>query len=351
MLIRRFEENPIISPEQLRPSSPGWEVIGTYNPGAFLYEGRFGLLVRVIERPVLEDPERIGAPILDFSNGTRKLTVKTWRRDEVDLSDARFVKADVVYDAVMNHLRLAWSEDGIHFEVEDQPILKGEDELANLGVNDPRVLYLDGEYTIIYTANSLAGINMRLATTKDWRAFEKKGIIFPPDNKDVALFSEKIGERYACLHRPAGIYFGGHDLWLAFSPDLIHWGDHKLVATRRPGMWDAERIGCGAEPLKTEEGWLQIYHGSDGQNYYLGALLLDLEDPSQVLARSSEPLMKPEEPYELYGYYDRVVFNNGLVRVDEDTVYLYYGGADKYVGGASFSIREILDELAKEVKR
>ena len=347
MLIKRFAENPLISPEEIKPSVPDWEVVGAYNPGAFRYDEKFGLLVRVIERPVLDEPDRVGAPILDFSTDEKRLTVKTWQRDEVDVSDPRFVKADVVYDAVMNHLRLAWSEDGVHFAVEETPILEGGDQLANLGINDPRVLYLDGEYKIIYTANSLWGINTRLATTKDWQTFEKKGVIFPPDNKDVALFPEKIDTRYACLHRPAGVYFGGHDLWLAFSPDLLHWGDHKLIATRRPGMWDSERIGCGAEPIKTEAGWLQIYHGSDGENYYLGAILLDLQDPSQVVARSSEPLTEPTEAYELHGYYDNVVFNNGLVRVDEDTVYLYYGGADKYVGGASFSIGQILDELSK----
>ena len=348
MLIQRFAQNPLISPQDLSPTVAGWEVVGTYNCGAFQYDGKIGLLVRVIERPVLADPDRVAAPILDFSSGQRRLVVKTWPRNQVNVSDPRFVRADVVYDAVMNHLRLAWSEDGIHFQVDDHPVLEGEDELANLGVNDPRVLFLDGEYKIIYTANSLWGINMRLATTKDWQTFEKMGIIFPPDNKDVALFPEKIGGRYACLHRPAGFYFGGYDLWLAYSPDLLHWGDHKLVAARRPEMWDSERIGCGAEPLKTESGWLQIYHGSNGKDYCLGAILLDLQNPSKVLARSSHPLMRPEEDYELHGYYDNVVFSNGLVQIDEDTVYIYYGGADKYLGGAFFSIQAVLDALSDE---
>ncbi|MBN1813091.1 MAG: glycoside hydrolase family 130 protein [Anaerolineae bacterium] len=345
MPLQRFQENPLISPEDVVPSLEGWEVLGTYNCGAFTYDGKFGLLVRVIERPVLDDPDKVGAPILDFSAGERRLLVKIWPRDEVEVSDPRFVKADVVYDAVMNHLRLAWGEDGVHFDVEDAPVLEGDDELSNLGINDPRVLFLDGEYQIIYTANSLWGINMRLATTRDWRTFEKKGLIFPPDNKDVALFPKKIGDRYACLHRPAGIYFGGHDLWLAFSPDLLHWGDHKLVATRRAGSWDSERIGCGAEPLETEEGWLQIYHGSDGENYYLGAILLDLENPSRVIARSAEPLLAPEEEYEKHGYFDNVVFCNGLIRRSDDAVWLYYGGADRYTCGCEMSISDVLDTL------
>jgi len=345
MPLKRFAENPLISPEDVVPTQEGWEVLGAYNCGAFTYEGKVGLLVRVIERPVLDDPDKVAAPILDFSTGEKRLIVKTWPRDEVDVSDPRFVKADVIYDAVMNHLRLAWSEDGVHFELEDEPVLEGDDELANLGINDPRVLFLDGEYQIVYTANSLWGINTRLATTQDWQTFEKKGIIFPPDNKDVALFPEKIGDRYSCLHRPAGVYFGGHDLWLAFSPDLIHWGDHKLVAARRAGMWDSERIGCGAEPLRTEEGWLQIYHGSDGENYYLAAILLDLKDPSRVIARSERPLLAPEEEYEKVGYYDNVVFCNGLVRRDDDLVWLYYGGADRYTCGCEMSISDVLNTL------
>jgi len=345
MLIKRFEQNPLISPNNLSPSVEGWEVVGTYNCGAFKYDGKIGLLVRVIERPILDDPDRVAAPILDFSTGERQLKVKTWPRDEVDVTDPRFVKADVIYDAVMNHLRLAWSTGGKHFEVEPTPILQGENDLQNLGINDPRVLYLEDEYTIIYTANSLWGITTWLATTTDWETFEHKGVIFPPDNKDVALFPEKINGRYCCLHRPAGVYFGGHDLWLGYSPDLLHWGDHKLVATRRPGMWDGERIGCGAESLKTPEGWLQFYHGSDGTNYYLGAILLDLNDPSRVIARTNEPLLAPQEDYEKVGYYDNVVFCNGLVRLSEDLVYLYYGGADKYTAGAEVSISDVLNLL------
>jgi len=348
--MKRFLQNPLISPQDLKPSVPGWKVLGTYNAGAFRYEDKIGLLLRVIECPVLDDPDRVGAPLWDFSTGTKKLVVKTWKRDEVDISDPRFVKADVVYDAVMNHLRLAWSHDGIHFKVDDHPILEGDDELANLGVNDPRVLFMEGEYKIIFTANSLWGITMRLVTTADWVNFKNLGIIFPPDNKDVALFPEKIGGRYACLHRPAGIYFGGHDLWLAYSPDMVHWGDHKLVATRRPGMWDSSRIGCGAEPIKTDEGWLQIYHGSDGTNYYLGAILLDLNDPSKVLARSSQPLLKPETDYELHGYFSNVVFSTGFVQIDDDTVYVYYGAADKYLAGASLSINQVMAQLREDAK-
>lgn len=348
MIVKRFVQNPLISPEDISPTNDGWEVLGVYNCGAFQFNGKIGLLVRVIERPIMKDPELVAAPIFDFSSGKRELIIKVWNRSDVDVSDNRFVKADTVYDAVMNHLRLAWSEDGIHFSVDPSPILQGEDELSNLGVNDPRVLFLDGEYKIIYTANSLWGINMRLATTKNWKHIEYQGIIFPPDNKDVALFPEKINGRYACLHRPAGIYFGGHDLWLAYSPDLLHWGDHKLVATRRKGMWDSERIGCGAEPIRTESGWLQIYHGSDGKDYCLGALLMDLADPSKVIARSNQPIMKPSQSYELVGYFNNVVFSNGLVQIDDDTVYLYYGGADKYTCGALLSISEVMKSLIEE---
>ncbi len=346
MPLKRFPENPLISPEDVVPSLEGWEVLGAYNCGAFAYQERVGLLVRVTERPIQTDPELVSAPLLDFSSGEPEMTVKTWRRDEVDLSDPRFVKADTIYDAVTNHLRLAWSDDGRSFEIADRPTLSGERPWESFGIQDPRVIRLDGRYVIIFSAGDHRwGVTQTIATTEDWETFERLGVICMPDNKDVALFPEKIDGKYCAFHRPSGVYFGGHNMWLGYSPDLIHWGEFVPLSLTRPGMWDSARIGCGAEPLKTEEGWLEIYHGSDGDSYYLGAMLLDLEDPSRVIARSEEPLLAPREDYEKVGYYDNVVFCNGLVRRDDDLVWLYYGGADRYTCGCEMSISDVLDTL------
>lgn len=346
MLLKRFPENPLISPKNVPPMYDGWEVLGAYNCGAFACQDRIGLLVRVIERPLQRDADMVSAPLIDFSSGKAAMSVKSWPRRDVDISDPRFVKADIVYDAIVSNLRLAWSDDGRSFEIAPEPTLMGEKPWERFGLQDPRVLHLEGQWTIIFSAGDPDwGVTQTLVTTQDWHTFERHGVIFVPDNKDVALFPEKIDGRYCCFNRPSGVYFGGHNMWLGFSPDLLHWGDYKPLALPRPGMWDSARIGCGAEPLKTDAGWLQIYHGSDGSNYYLGAMLLDLEDPTCVIARSKEPLLAPRELYELFGYYNNVVFTNGLVRRDEDTCWLYYGGADRYTCGCEFSISAVLETL------
>jgi len=346
MALERFSENPLISPADVIPSRQDWEVLGAYNCGAFTYENRIGLLVRVIERPVQSDPDLVSAPLLDFASGEPEMTVKTWRREEVDLSDPRFVVADTIYDAVTNHLRLAWSDDGRSFAVAQRPTLTAERPWESFGIQDPRVLFIDGRYVIIFSAGDHRwGVTQTIATTDDWQTFERLGVICMPDNKDVALFPERVNGKYCAFHRPSGVYFGGHNMWLGYSEDLVHWGEFVPLALTRPGTWDCARIGCGAEPLKTDSGWLQIYHGSDGESYYLGAMLLDLADPSRVLARSEEPLLAPREEYERVGYYDNVVFCNGVIRRSDDVAWLYYGGADRYTCGCEMSIPDVLDTL------
>jgi len=147
------------------------------------------------------------------------------------------------------------------------------------------------------------------------------------------------------LHRPSSPELGGNYIWIAESPDRIHWGNHQLLATTRPGKWDSARLGAGAAPIRTEKGWLEIYHGATKENRYcLGALLLDSNDPSKVLARSEEPIMEPIMEYEKTGFFGNVVFTNGHL-VDGDTVTIYYGASDEVICGAEFSINEILQSL------
>ena len=170
-------------------------------------------------------------------------------------------------------------------------------------------------------------------------------MILPPHNKDCALFEEKIKDRYYCLHRPSGIRLGGNFIWISSSPDLLHCGRHRCLLRTRAGKWDSARVGAGAAPIKTSKGWLAIYHGADqGHRYCLGAMLLDLDDPSKVLARSEEPLMEPHFPYEQTGFFGNVVFTNGhFVRGDELT--LYYGASDEVICGATLSIEAVLASL------
>ncbi len=170
-------------------------------------------------------------------------------------------------------------------------------------------------------------------------------MMLPPHNKDCAIFERKIGGKFYALHRPSSKEIGGNFIWICDSMDGEHWGNHKCILKTRPGLWDSARVGAGAAPIWTEQGWLEIYHGADdAHRYCLGAILLDLEDPSKVLARSIEPIMWPTENYELSGFFGQVVFTNGHL-IDGDKLTIYYGAADEFVCGAVFSIKEILESL------
>jgi predicted GH43/DUF377 family glycosyl hydrolase len=168
-----------------------------------------------------------------------------------------------------------------------------------------------------------------------------------PDEKDVVLFPERAGGKYLALTRPMPATFS-HVLgiWLAESPDLVHWGRHRPVALPRPGQWDEARIGASLVPFRVEQGWLELYHGVDRTNRYgMGALLLDGEDPSKVLGRTPDPLLVPEVDYERTGFLHDVVFPSGHIALDDSRIRVYYGAADSFLAAADFSIGDILAQL------
>ncbi len=225
------------------------------------------------------------------------------------------------------------------------------DELERLGVEDPRITKIEDRYYITYTGVSLYPCSearpspfksvpwrcrVGLLSTKDFKTYQKHGCILPDmDNKDVVLFPEKVNGKYIMMHRTFP------NMWIAYSEDLVNWHDHKLLMRVQPGAWDCDRIGAGAPPIKTDRGWLEIYHGVDHRrNYRLGAMLLDLDDPSKVLGRSTEPLLGPETDYEKYGLVPNVVFSCGVVEMN-DQYYVYYGGADKVIGVATMSTSDM----------
>ena len=347
-LAERFSENPILRPADVVPSREGLEVECLLNPGVFRYGGRVGLLLRVAERPK-QDETWISTPILDphEPSGIALLRI---RKDDPDLHypDPRlFQYQGKTYLTTLSHLRLAWSDDGVHFQIDDKPTLLGVGELESFGIEDARVSEIDGTFYLTYSAVSPSGVGVGMISTRNWQHFERHGMVIPPSNKDCALFSRKVGEDYVCLHRPSGVMIGGNFIWVSRSPDLHHWGKHQCIAWTRPGMWDSVRVGAGAEPIETEQGWLEIYHGANADHRYcLGALLLDRNDPSKVLARSVEPIMEPLAPYEQTGFFGNVIFTNGHL-VDGDTVTLYYGASDEVICGARMSVRAILDSLGK----
>ena len=344
-LASRFGENPILRPQDLRPSVEGMEVTCLLNPGVFRYQGKVWLLVRVAERPA-QIPGKTSFPILS-PNGRLKVLEFDSSDPRLDLSDPRVISFDGQdYLTTLSHLRLLSSEDGVHFtEPDNSKPFMGSGELETYGIEDCRVAQIDDTYYMTYTQVSSHGVGVGLRATRNWTDFDHVGMIFPPHNKDCAIFEEQIGGMYYALHRPSSPELGGNYIWLAESPDLIHWGKHHCLAHSREGYWDSARVGAGAAPIRTSEGWLEIYHGATNENRYcLGALLLDPDEPWRVLARSETPIMVPTTPYELEGFFGKVIFTNGHV-VDGDQITMYYGAADSVICAAHMSISAILDTL------
>jgi beta-1,2-mannobiose phosphorylase / 1,2-beta-oligomannan phosphorylase len=346
-IAKRFTENPLLSPADLKASAQGLEITCLLNPGAFKYQGKTWLIVRVAERPKQKE-DTISFPILT-ATGTTKIIEIAKDDPELIATDARVINyKGVDYLTTLSHLRLLCSEDGINFyEPAGFTMLTGEGILQTFGVEDCRVTFVENKYYLTFTAVSDNGVGVGLRTTSDWKIFQSHGMVLPPHNKDCAIFEEKINGLFYALHRPSSVDIGGNYIWLASSLDAIHWGNHQCIIKTRKNAWDSARVGAGAAPIKTENGWLEIYHGSNHKHQYcLGAFLMDLHNPSKVIARTEEPIMVPSATYELSGFFGNVVFTNGhILNVDGDTLTVYYGASDEFVCGASFSVKEICSLL------
>ena len=346
--MQRYENNPLVCPSDVQPSLPTLKVVCAFNAGAIRYNQQIFLLLRVAETAQHCDPSHITFPIICQAPDGPRLELKSIKKDSPDLdaSDPRMViYQGQPYLTTLSHLRLARSDDGRRFTVDPTPAMLPRTALESFGLEDPRITHIDGRYYITHTAVSPAGIAAALAATNDFKTFERLGLIFAPENRDVVIFPEKIAGRYLAMHRPYPKHIGTPAMWLARSDDLLHWGSHQKLMDVRPDSWDCVRIGAGAVPFRTPSGWLEIYHGADKDNRYcLGAVLLDSDDPSRVLARSKEPLLVPQAPYELTGLLGNVVFTCGAVNW-KDELLLYYGAADSVTALAITSVDEILDSL------
>jgi predicted GH43/DUF377 family glycosyl hydrolase len=341
----RLIQNPLLKPADLKPAIPGMEITCLLNPGVFRFNGKIGLLLRVAERPKQVEG-KISFPVY---NEAGVIEVLTFDKDDpaLDASDPRVIGYNGQnYLTTLSYLRLVFSEDGIHFQEDaEYPPIFGQGKLEAFGIEDCRIATTQEGFFLTYTKVSPIAVGVGLMHTLDWKHFTRHGMIFPPHNKDCALFEEKINGKYYALHRPSSPALGGNYIWLAESPDLLHWGNHQCIAVTRKDKWDEARIGAGGAPIRTSEGWLEIYHGATKDHRYcLGALLLDLNNPAKVLARSEQPIMEPVAPYEQTGFFGNVVFTNGHY-VEGDTIHIYYGASDEVICGATLSIKEILQTL------
>jgi predicted GH43/DUF377 family glycosyl hydrolase len=300
MLFRRYENNPILTANQWP-----YPVNAVFNPGAINVGDETLLLVRV------ED-------LRGFSH----LTVARSKNGKTDWR--------------INPNRTL------------QPDASVQEE--RWGLEDPRIVWLEEQkvYAITYVSFSKGGPLVSLATTKDFRTFTRHGPLLPPEDKDACVFPRRFQGRFALIHRPL-IRGEGH-IWICFSPDLRHWGDHHVLLPTRPGLWDCHRVGLGPQPIETPEGWLIIYHGvrstASGSLYRVGLALLDLEEPWKVICRCEEWLLSPRESYERVGDVPGVIFPTGaVVHQETDELFLYYGAADLSVGLAITRMSKIMEYL------
>ena len=258
-----------------------------------------------------------------------------------------------------SHLTVARSEDGLtNWQIDDKPTMFAEpdkypEELW--GIEDPRVVYLEALqcFAVTYTAYSRGGPLVALALTRDFSQFDRQGAILPVENKDACVLPRRVGGKWFMIHRPVPARPAGIHMWIASSPDLLHWGQHKLLMAARPGgWWDADKIGLGPQPIATAEGWLVIYHGvrvtASGAIYRSGLALLDLEQPEKVVRRSKQWVLGPTEPYERMGDVPHANFPCGVVEVGGGEIYLYYGVADSSMAVAIAKTQDLLDFLKNE---
>ncbi len=296
-VIKRYEKNPILTKDDIP-----YPVATVHNAGVTKYKGRYIMIFRS------------------------------------HLTNGRSI------------LGLARSDDGYHFKVDKTPFMTPAGsgvfrEYEEYGVEDPRVTFIDGEYVITYSAYSRHGVRIGLAKTGDFEKIERFALITEADYRNVVIFPEKFNGLYVRLDRPHS-EISPWSIWISYSPDLHYWGDAKVIMKPVPYHWDQMKIGPGAPPFKTEQGWLNIYHGvfptMGGCVYRLGAALHDLNDPARVIGVSDHWILQPEEPYEISGYVHNVVFTCGAVPEEDGTVKIYWGGADTVMCVGTAQIHDLV---------
>lgn len=251
-------------------------------------------------------------------------------------------------------LHLGRSQDGIHWDIEDEEIHWVDENGQPYDTQyayDPRLLEIDGTFYIIWCTD-FNGASLGLGKTTDFKTFVRLENPFIPFNRNGVLFPRRVNDQYLLLSRPSD---SGHtpfgDIFLSESPDLVHWGRHRLVMSRGgSGWWQGLKIGAGPAPIETDKGWLLFYHGvvntCNGYVYSFGAALLDRDCPSKVLLRTKDYLLTPQKPYETTGFVPNVCFPCAtLCDADTGRIAIYYGAADTYVALAFTTADDIYQRL------
>lgn len=254
---------------------------------------------------------------------------------------------------------LARSQDGYNFSVEPEPFLTPSTdsifgEYEEYGVEDVRISQIGGDYLLTYSAYSRHGVRIGLAVTDDFKKVERISLITQADLRNVVIFPQQINGKYVRLDRPHS-EISKWSIWISYSPDLVHWGNSKVIIKPETYHWDEMKVGPGATPIKTERGWLNIFHGvfptMSGSVYRLGVALHDLNNPSDVLGVADKWILQPEDEWEISGYVTNVVFTCGAIPEDDGTVKIYWGGADSVMCVGSANIEELVDLCLEDSRR
>lgn len=356
----KIEEKLLLKPEDFKPSFKNWIIEGVLNPAAIrLPNKKIMILARIAESRTKHKKLKT-CPVVS--------TQEEYKQHFKEIHKGKIFKMDgnIVHLAegickltTLSHFKkIILNENGFDVEkIYQNPAFTGRKGDGEYGVEDPRIVKIGNQYVMTYvTISDKEGVCTSLAVSKDCLNWERKGIIFREQNKDAFLFPEKINKKYVALHRPEGFFeFSKPSIWISHSPDMIHWGEEKVIMQPRKNSWEQRRIGGGPPPIKTKKGWLIIYHGVKNKKnksvYNAGAALLNLKQPEKVIARSkkNKPLLIPKNKYEKQGFINNVIFPTGAVpTLDGKSLLIYSGGADKFVSVKKISFKDIFKNMKFE---
>lgn len=351
-MIERRDTRLLLSPSDLEPSNEQLRIVSVFNPGVAEVDGKPMLLARIAEAPVESPDAYFSSPRADDG----RIVIDRFPEADVEGMDMRVFRVrrtGCMRLTFISHLRVVpLTRTGLAVDrdaLAKAPRIMPAGRCEIYGVEDPRITKIGDQWWIPYVGVSCHGVSTMLASTTDFKTFQRHGIIFNTMNKDVVLFPEKVGGRYAAMHRPMG-EFNPPEMWLAYSDDLLHWGGHQPMPLGGE-PWMAGKVGAGCPPMLTDRGWLAIYHGNDKQpgedrigTYFGGALLIDRDEPDKILARSTEPIIRPEADFEKHGFVPDVVFPTGMI--DRGDRYLvYYGAADEHIGAVVWDKADVMASL------
>jgi len=351
MSIRRLFTHQLLHPHHFPASRDDFEVVSAFNPGAVRVGDDIILLVRVAEWPKERRADFTSMPRWDHG----QLTIDWIANAEIEPLDPRVVRihaSGLVRLTFTSHLRVVrLAADGRKVKEITKVIMRPVGEVDEFGVEDPRITPIHGRFYITYVAVSRHGPATGLASTADFRTFEHHGIIFCAENKDVVLFPDMVGSKYAALHRPVcGTPFTRPEMWAARSMNLTHWGENEPL-TVAGASWQAGRVGSGCPPFRVPEGWFTIYHGSrqpchpgEVGEYSAGVLLLDPDHPAHILKWTTEPIMRPEEEFERTGFIPHVIFPTGIVEAGDEYL-MFYGASDTSTAVVAFNKQELISAV------